>query len=65
MRELRPVCSLDVSEYGGGDINCAVWKPGAADDPGKVMVLSGRELLENSRYSQIRLMAPRFCPEKI
>ena len=35
-RELRPVCSLDVSEHGGGDINCAAWKPSASDDPGKV-----------------------------
>ena len=35
-RELRPVCSLDVSEHGGGDINCAAWKPNASDDPGKV-----------------------------
>ena len=35
-RELRPVCSLDVSGHGGDDINCAAWKPNAADDPGKV-----------------------------
>jgi WD40 repeat protein len=43
VRDLRPVCSLDVSDNGGGDVNCAAWMPGGGE-VGKVLVLAENRL---------------------